>query len=240
MKVFVAGKYREEVEGTREEFVKACTELGESLARAKFTIVVGQFAHEEGADLHVIRGANQVDRKTTVIVCVDENIPENPYSKYSNELPNINFTHKRMRGGSMVQKVFEVREADVLILVGGMDRARILGNIAPALETPVIAFRHFGGAAQLVWDNYHEDYPRCGLTDDEIRLIQGAWTNNSAENITRIVRTIFKNNPYRVGNVGVQLAALFTSASLVTVYLWYMSRRKRMSTQTTRAAPGTR
>ena len=193
-------------EKIKEKFGSACRQLGASLARARHTIVVGS-STEEMAEHHVVFGANSVDGKHEVVV-VRPAKGGMPFEKERAKLTKINFRYRRSRGLGAAGRIYQILEADAVIMIGGGHGTTQVGYTAPALERPVLAIAALGGAARNAWEeSFYDTYDEMGLY--EHRFLKGKFSNlesasaykvddpSTADLAVKSTEELFKRNPYR-------------------------------------------
>ncbi len=142
----------------KDRVIAACRELGTEIARKGHTIIVGS-DNAKTVDLYVVQGANLVPKKQKLIVHLPErdDAGENrriaPFSHQRAEFPNITeISYRASKGPWSVGRTYAIREADVVIVIGGARGAAQVGYSASALNKPVLAIPYFGGSAVEIWD----------------------------------------------------------------------------------------
>lgn len=202
MKILIVGS--SEIDGNetvQTGFDSACRQLGSALARARHTVIVAS-DQQETADRHVVLGANDVEGRHDVLV-MRPTRGDTPFNNERASLSNIHFTFKRVQASWAVGRIYQIREADAVIMIGGARGTAQVGYTAPALEKPVLAIGSFGGAAKQAWEEYLEaDYGRLGFFDarflkGKLASLEENWEESMAELAVEAVEELIKRNPYR-------------------------------------------
>ena len=202
MKILVVGSWDfDGGEQIQEKFASVCQQLGASLARAGHTIVVGS-SKKGVADRHVVFGANSVDGRHKVLV-VRPAKGAIPFETDHANLTKIDFRFRRRKGPWAVGRIYQILEAEGVIMIGGGRGTAQVGYTAPVLERPVLAIAALGGAARDAWEEYLDaDYDRLGLYDH--RFLDGKFANlgatydkSTADLAVKSIEELVKRNPYR-------------------------------------------
>lgn len=234
MKVLIVGSLDQEHDTVDEEkealataakveqdnFVSACRQIGVAFANDKRAIIVGS-VKEGTADRYVLEGMNSVAGKHTVIVVLPDDGRTAPNAS---EFPNLTFTSRRRGQNWTVARAFQIKEADVVVAIGGGSGTLQAGLMAPALEKPTLAVRAFPGAARELWSTFRSDYERADISGRDIGLLEETqWTAETAEVVTRSALCLVKRNPYHVNQIpillGLMAIVLAMMAGWITLFL---------------------
>lgn len=221
MKVLIVGSKRhfEPAEtAQRETFEQACRQMGRALAERGHTLIVGT-PDAEDADRFFVEGANEVPGPHKVMVFRPESDPRpTPFAAELEKLKNIQFTHRQEKGPWAVVHAHALREADVLIVLGGRTATQVAGGSAAALQKPVLALRCFGGGGKEVWEEVQHYYTEGGISKDDQGALKQDWTRDSAQLVVKCVESLVKYNPLRPKSHGPQV--VMSVASFILIALW--------------------
>lgn len=186
-------------------FEKACYEIGAAFALNGQTLVVGSAASHT-ADRHVLEGANSVLGIHSVIVIRPDDGRLGPDSK---EFTNLTFSRRRIGQNWTVARAFQIKEADVVVVIGGDQSTLQAGHMAPALEKPTLVIRAFPGTARELWDAFKSDYQRADISGQDIGVLEDTcWTGETAKVVARAAVRLVKRNPYQVNRVPILMSLL--------------------------------
>lgn len=202
MKILVVGSTEFDGSGKyKEDFALACKQLGAALAKAGHTIFVGS-DEESMADRHVVLGANSVEGRHKVVVYRPTK-GATPFEAERAKLKNIDFSFRRSKGALAAGRIYQIRDTDAVIMVGGGRGTAHVGYTAPALERPVLAIGAFGGAAKDAWEEYLDrDYARLGFfeydfLEAKLMGLKERWEPPMADVAVKATEELVKRNPYR-------------------------------------------
>jgi len=193
MKVLVVGS------GARdkgEPFKDACRELGAAFAHEGFEVILGS-GDRNAADPYVLEGVASVRgshrvwiiRPGTTDIRFDEQI-----SAQGNK---IEFIHKRVRGSWSSGRVPQILMADAVLLIGGAEQTSAAGNIAPALERPVLAIGSFDGAAGDLWSQLGPFYAELGDLSNRVENLRTQWQKGNADLAAKVIRELVNRRTFK-------------------------------------------
>ena len=222
MNVLVLGSTKHLTSDTdRQAFKGACRDIGSALAAGRHTVILGS-DNGQTADLHVAEGLASVQGTHDVIVHYSnepELVPANanqndvPFREGSRSLfPQLNMRHKKDVGSWAVAHTASIRDANVVVMIGGGRRCDLVGHLAPVLETPVLAVPIFGGAAQAAWAEFKSQYKSCGISDDEMESISIYWKSASASAVVSAARKLYQHNPFKNESATALIVMSFVAA----------------------------
>lgn len=227
MKVLIVGSKRHFAGTTAErlaEFDKACRQMGKALAERGHSLIVGT-SDAEDADRHFVEGANEVPGKHKIIVYLPESDTRpTPFAAEQQNLKNLEFAYRRLRGEWAVVHAHALREADVVIVLGGKKATLIAGGSAAALQKPVMALPSFEGAGKEIWDEVRRYYSASGISEDDQGALREAWTDGSAQVAVRCAESLAKRNPLRPKSQGSQVVMMLSSLLLIAAWVTLLRR----------------
>ena len=191
MRIAVLGSWRPgnerwRMRGTKSEFDAACGELGRELARRQQVVIVGGQS-ESTADKHVVTGivtvgGSAVQRPLIEIVRPDDN--SHAYQSLAAQYPRLfSFppsTHDHWGDAHLIQ----IRDADAVLIVGGMDGTYQAGLAAIVAKKPLVPVGSFGGAAAKLLQSLHSLNIQFW---NELNILNGPWTSHVLETVIRLL-----------------------------------------------------
>lgn len=226
MRILVLGSLHfEGAEAQREAFCVGCRELGEILAKAGHTIIVGSDSLNT-ADRYVVEGSNRVSRKHIVAVRRLDDDQELPFEKEADKFPNITFDYDRRGGDWTTAHIVALSEADILIVLGGGKGTERMAYAAEALRKPVLAIPTFGGAAADIWKEFSRYYDTVGVRRQLTNLL-AAWREGHAQLSLDCAEALFRRNPHRTTDF--RILAFAASAVLLLIVVWLLTFLDRLS-----------
>lgn len=193
-------------------FVRACSEIGEALARANFELVIGSY-RERTADLHVLQGYARVSGARTVwfLRPVGEALTPKP------DLPPwVEVKDKVVRGPWPAGRVPQILEADAVLLLRGRTHTRICGYVAPSLEKPVLAVGALGGAAHELWEGFEPYYQRLGTLRNEMGVLcRSPWETGAGQLVPRVINCLLSRRVFRHQRIWPSVLGTVVTLSLV-------------------------
>lgn len=106
---------------------------------------------------------------------------------FPEETSNPKLFLRRGEGGADWEVAFyrSITRADGIILMGGGNVTKILGQVAIGTRMPILALNEFGGGAAKAWESLSagEDLP----TRDEIDLMARRWSDDSASACIKVL-----------------------------------------------------
>jgi hypothetical protein len=227
MRILVVGSLRHDGdEANKELFKEACRAIGRAFALAKIELVVGSDSPST-ADRFIVEGASSVAGLPTVWIIRSDFGP----TPFSDDLfaERIRFRHKRVRGTWSVARVPQILESDGLVLVGGGRGTVSAGQIAPALNKPVLAIASFGGAAEEMWPLLEPYYRNLGEVSGMIDSFRERWRSENAELAVRAIQELVGR---RVFDPRPRLPlGIFLTSLVVCLALWVVLFANPLSIQ---------
>jgi hypothetical protein len=227
VKVLIVGSKRHFAEtdtARRAAFDQACRQMGKALAEKGHTLIVGS-SDEADADRYFVEGANEVPGKHKVIVYLPESDTRpTPFAAEDQKFKNMEFAYRRGGGEWSVVHVRALREADVLIALGGVKAVLVAGGVAEALQKPVLALPSFEGAGKEVWENVRRYYSASGISEDDQGALREAWMERTAPIAMRCAESLVKRNPLRPKGHGSQVVMMLVSLVLIAAWVALLSR----------------
>jgi Predicted nucleotide-binding protein containing TIR-like domain len=186
MKVAVAGSWKAKEASewglkSQDLFPKACQQIGNAIMRLGHTLVIG--SESEGtADRYAVEGAIQAIGGSTPdrprIVILRPNDQRVSFEQLRNENPGLFTTRVSMDSGWNVTKLFQVNEADGLVVVGGAEFSYQAGLAAALCKKPLVPVGSFGGAAKKLLNVLavsRNSWPGNLPSEDDLGLLHGGW-----------------------------------------------------------------
>jgi hypothetical protein len=227
VKVLIVGSKRHFAEtdtARRAAFDQACRQMGKALAEKGHTLIVGS-SDEPDADRYFVEGANEVPGKHKVIVYLPESDTRpTPFAAEDQKFKNMEFAYRRGGGEWSVVHVRALKEADVLIVLGGVKAVLVAGGVAEALQKPVLALPSFEGAGKEVWENVRRYYPASGISEDDQGALRETWMERTAPIAVRCAESLVKHNPLRPKGHGSQVVMMLVSLVLIAAWVALLSR----------------
>jgi hypothetical protein len=154
---------------TPADFKAACREIGRELVSRGHSLIVGS-DREHTADRHAALGALDAVRDSgaaTRIAIVKKSSSARSFEELRRSHPAV-FVEERVAAGSeAAAKLFQVRLADALILVGGGQHTEQAGLAAAATGKPLACIGSFGGTALALNRRFREAPEYWGYGDGQ-------------------------------------------------------------------------
>jgi hypothetical protein len=180
MKVLVSGSLRDLDDALREQLRGAARELGQCLAVAGHTLLVGS-EDPEDVDPFVVEGFLSTEKASAVEV----HLMRGAKACYSGVDTVKCIWHRYDDWDVTVLEVVR-GTADGVIVVGGRKGVIQAGIAGWMLGRPIIPLAGFGGGAATVWGYGSSDRRRFyfdALSDAEIDQLNGPWAADTAETV---------------------------------------------------------
>lgn len=198
MKVAVIGSWKAE-EATewglksQDLFPSACRQIGNAIVRLGHTLVIG--SESEGtADRYAVEGAIQAtggsipDRPRIIIL--RPNDQRVSFEQLRNDNPGLFTTRVSMDSGWNVTKLFQVNEADGVVVVGGAAFSYQAGLAAAICKKPLVPIGSFGGAAKKLLNVLavsRNSWPGDLPSEDDLGLLHGGWNQFLLDKMTGLL-----------------------------------------------------
>lgn len=204
----------------RKEYLDACSQMGRALAGAGHTIMLGSRSDDSNKiDRFVVEGANAVGGDKHGVIVYAAPKQQFPFEKETKDFPQLDFKWIEDKG-PWWGRVFQVKNADAVVLIDGGDGTYQTGICARALERPILAIPSFGGGAEKVWKELQPEYEHIpGLADDALKL-QTPWDPSKADLAVRMVERLLAANASRPSRTGDRVQALVAVIALLAAWLF--------------------
>jgi hypothetical protein len=176
--------------------------IGASLAKEGHTAILTSDSPET-ADYHIMQGIQSVSGKHKAVVYYSEE-PSDPKDADRHRPPfmvdgkcefaGVEITDKECRGPWHVAHVAAIKEADLVIMIGGSRRSAIIGHLARTLGKATLPLPYFGGEAKTVWREFEALFNSGQLTQRETDLLIGTWRDDSARTVTSVGMKLYQNS----------------------------------------------
>lgn len=184
MKVAIFGSWRPgdskwPERASNVEFVEAAKQLGRRLAHARQKVIVGGMSPRT-ADMHVVEGIVEVaatDLRAPVLVeVVRPDDRSSPYEAEARRAPHLFEFHSRTEGWWQGAHLISVRNADVVMTIGGGKGTYLAGLATIVAKKPLIPIASFGCASEELLRNVEamSRPDRAG----QLRKLNGPWTSH--------------------------------------------------------------
>lgn len=199
---------------------KAAEELGEELAKrgAHLLVYGGPFIEAD-----VVRGfvrGNPAEDRSIVKWYTKEKEP----APFPEESSHSKLFDPRVEKGVDWETAFyrSIARADGIVLVGGDNATKVVGQVAIGARIPILCLSEFGGAGARVWNTLAagEDLP----TREEINLMAQPWGNDSATKVISVLlaqrarRRLAEGSPRPMASVVAGM--LFIAALAIVPLVW--------------------
>src|SRR5262249_11002364 len=115
--------------------------------------------------------------------------------------------YHRERGPWTVSHTAAIRDADVVLLIGGRQFTELMAQIAPILGKPLLPLPLFGGAAQKIWARFERLYlPRMNKAERQALTIQ--WEESSGAKTIELLKKFHDESPYGVAPASFRILSL--------------------------------
>jgi hypothetical protein len=195
---------------------KAAEDLGSELAKrgARLLVYGGPFIEAD-----VVRGfvAGKPAEDRSIIMCYSKDREPPPFAEEKGQ-PKL-FERRAEKGADWEIAFYRaIARADGVVLIGGGNATKIVGQVAIGARIPILALAEFGGAASQVWDTLSagEDLPNR----DEINAMARHWESDSAVGLVNALlaqrdrRRFTAGSPRPISSI---LAGLLFMAALAIV-----------------------
>ena len=199
---------------------RAAEELGAELAKrgARLLVYGGPFIEAD-----VVRGfvAGKPREDHSVVMCysLDQAPPAFP-----EETSHPKLFRRRSERGADWQIAFyrSIASAEAVILIGGGESVKIVGQLAIGTRMPILSLPEFGGGAARVWGSLSagEDLP----SRDEINLMARPWGEGAAADCVSALyaqesrRRLAEGAPQPI--LSVLAGVLFSAALAIVPWVW--------------------
>ena len=219
MRVLVSGSFRDLREPSKEPLRKAAQELGEALAAAGHTVLLGSES-EDDVDPYVAAGVLSAPKPSPIEVHLMRGAPP----CFTTQAGNVeNIPHRYDDWDVTVLEVVRYRADGVIVVAGrqGVVQAGIAGWM---LGKATIPFGGFGGGGEKVWSYGSSDRARFyfgALNDIDIDQLNGPWEFGKTG--PRIVKQLEKCAEYsRRASVSMQLRGGVSIGILLSLIAWVL------------------
>lgn len=200
-------------------FAEACKQIGQSLAKAKLSLVVGSTSTHT-ADYWVLQGASEIEgiHKVTVLRPEGGSTAANP-----NDLGGVgrfDVSFRQLHGPWAAGRVSQLLAADCVLMVGGNRGTAQVGHSALALQKPVLAVPWFGGAAEDAWPTLGSFYAKLGSKADKIGTLAQAWRPENADFVAQTLSTLTKSRVFSRTTLSSDLFPLLLNLILFIAWVW--------------------
>ena len=217
MKVLVSGSLRGFPEAQREQIRGAARELGQGLARAGHTLLVGS-EDTEDIDPYAVEGFLSTEKAPPVEVHLIRGMAE----CYAGNNAVTCIWHRYDDWDVTVLEVVR-GNADAVIVLGGRQGVVQAGIAGWMLGRPIIPFAGFGGGAGTVWGYGSSDRRRFyfdARTDVEIDQLNGPWGAKTAATLVEHVARCAEHA--RRATVPLRLRLGVSVGILISLVVWVM------------------
>jgi hypothetical protein len=174
---------------------------------------------ENTLDRFVFEGMNSIEGPHPVqFFLPDEEYQNGPpadLDAFRQSASNLEISPITVNGGWRPTHVRAIREADVVLAIGGDERGT--GNViasAEVLEKPVLVVRSFQGAANNAWQDLSHYY-----TDPEKQTLGASPSDSWPAEIVKLCRDFAKRNPMRRSKLLPGIIAAFVTVLLLVAWL---------------------
>jgi hypothetical protein len=192
MKISILGSWDETkrdwpTRGTFDEFKSACFEIGREFGKFRQPIVVAGDS-ESTADVHIVRGMleqlkGQHDLRPLIEVMRSKKNPK-AYEELAKANPDLFSFHVQPEAKWAQLNLILLREADVVLTIGGTEGTYESGLAAIAARKKLVPVANFGGASAKL-SAALEGIVAPGQRDD-IRSLNGTWTSRSVGQVVKL------------------------------------------------------
>lgn len=227
MKVLIIGSLPTDKKSEeKERYREACRDIGKKLADSGWPIGIGTF-NADTADALIIEGAAKSDRNIKVKV-YSRREEYDPFAAKIQcgefQAQSLKFEIQPVKGTWKTGRIEQIRESDIVFLIGGADKTAPAFIVAHLLKKPCLPIPGFGGASEEQWDEFSTRAARRRL-DPEKDLAQRTipWRgDDSASAVLNFAKRYVDSRPYP-GNgrfIGLVLA-LAAFATLIWMILFF-------------------
>lgn len=167
---------------SRDEFNKACKEIGRTLAENGYTLIVESEA-QHVADPYVVEGYYEHAISGTLgelkIELAWPRGIERPFNDRTKARPDL-FIHRRLPAPEAENQrwsnshLVSLKHADAVLTIGGKQGAYLAGSAAILLGKPLVPIASFGGASTRLLKDLEVD--RGGNLDPLYHDLNGPWS----------------------------------------------------------------
>lgn len=194
MKVLIVGSKHKLKEARAAEFAEACGQIGAALAESEIGLVIASEAKGYAADGWVLEGFAESGKLQPVVLIREDTEETKIIDGYAGS--KIKLTTRRVRSW-LAGRVPLILEADAVLVIGGSDRSASSGSMAVVLEKPVLAVGCFGGAGEILLDQFEPYYSTLGGVKDDINTLGGSWTAGSAKLVVSVLKELVKRGAFK-------------------------------------------
>jgi hypothetical protein len=217
MRVLVSGSIRSIDPVRQPQLLAAAKELGERLATAGHTLIVGS-EDPEDVDPHVVAGFLGTPTKALVEVHLVRSAP--PCFVGNDAVKCI--WHRYDDWDVTVLEVVR-GHADGVIVIGGAKGVVQAGIAGWMLGRAIVPVSGFGGGAEVVWGYGSSDRRRFyfdALKDEEIDQLNGPWTSSTAATVVEYLGRCAEFARRTI--VPLRLRLCVSAAVMATLLLWVL------------------
>lgn len=219
-KILVVGSMRDLEGKVQKDFQQACRSIGAALGRRGHEIIIGS-ERPVTADRYVVEGLASVDGKRHRVWVIRPDDGGYPFSGSELEKTGrIELCSERLRSGWSAGRVPQILAADVVLLIGGSTGGLTAGQVAPALQKPILAVASFGGAAKELWPDLAPFYRRLGKMSTRVSNLCGVWQPDQAELVVDALEALVRRNPFRTTPRLPLGFYMFSLVALLATWVW--------------------
>src|ERR1051326_3492673 len=187
MRIAVLGSWRESDRVTanlvdRPGFFPAAAALGREIVRLGHSLIVGSDV-DHTADYHAARGAVAAlrgDEEGARIHILAPRSRETPFAELRRQAPRA-FSEQFIPVTEWISaKVFQVREADGVVILGGAQQSRQAGLTAAVSNKRLVCIGSFGGAARELNELFmlsRASWSNSLPSDSDLGVFQNPWSD---------------------------------------------------------------
>jgi len=199
MRIALVGSWKDENANSanfslvdKERFFASCRTLGGEIARHGHSLIVGSES-ERTADFHAVVGVVDAFGHSRSghprIIVLRRNDQKTVFDKWRNEYAELFSSRHSPDPGWTATHLFQLKESDSLIVIGGGTAAYHAGLAAALCGKRLVPIGSFGGAGRrlnellsLSWATWHSKIP----TIEELGRLNEPWTNVLMEQVIRL------------------------------------------------------
>jgi hypothetical protein len=112
-----------------------------------------------------------------------------PFLESADTLTNVRIQREIRPGPWAAIHAAAIREADVVLIVGGAERSEVAGYMAHALGKPVLGIPLFEGSGETLW---HDFTPNVAGEEAEIRAMGTLVGRRCRKSVAKVIRYSFE------------------------------------------------
>lgn len=156
----------------------ACRDIGVAIAGRGWSLRVGT-DRTDTADALIVEGARRANRTIEVSVHYHDNEPV-PFPDAQGRKSAVRFKHLHGPGTWISGRIDQIRESDVLVLLGGGDKTAQAFHTAKSLQKACLPVPGFGGASSELWNLFIAATGHLPLKADELRSGIEPWRGTAS------------------------------------------------------------